>query len=64
MPLTLPNLQALVDRLPDGTLAKELVTAFAGAESIEAVRNLLRAKIDARIEEKKKELLRAEDQMA
>lgn len=61
MALTLPNLQALVDRLPDGTFAKELVTAFADAESIEAVRNDLRAKIEARIEAKKQELLRAED---
>lgn len=63
MPLSLPNLQALLDRLPEGALAKELVATFADAESIEAVRHQLSAKLTARIDEKKKELRRAEDQV-
>lgn len=63
MPLALPNLQALLDRLPQGSLARELVATFKDAESRETVRDQIRANLASRVEGKKEELRRAEDQM-
>lgn len=63
MALALPNLRALLDRLREGSLAKELVAVFSDVGSVEAIRDQLRANLTARIERKNEELRRAEDQM-
>ncbi len=63
MPFVLPNFQALLNLLPQGSLARELVATFDDAESVQAVREQLRAKLAARIEGKKEELRRAENQV-
>jgi len=55
-PLALPNLQALQEHLPDGSLAAELVAAVAGAPTEEDADRRLAAVLDDKLKAARAEL--------
>ncbi|MBN2565025.1 MAG: hypothetical protein JXB46_04885 [Candidatus Eisenbacteria bacterium] len=64
MSAMVPNLEALVELLREGSAARELVEAFRGLESLEECRACLGAVVQARLEAKLKELSNADDHVA
>ncbi|MGA8222430.1 MAG: hypothetical protein WB780_12310 [Candidatus Acidiferrales bacterium] len=53
MPHPAPNLQALIDKLPQDSLARKLVAAFETGENIEAVREKLTQIVEEEVRRKK-----------
>jgi hypothetical protein len=60
MPYPVPNLQALVDKLPEGSLARKLVAAFEAGENLDAIRQKLTEIVEEEIRRKKEEAQHAQ----
>lgn len=63
MAILLPNLAQLIDRLPTGSLARELATSCAECASLEDMREALQLVIQARMQAEVDRTTDVEDQV-
>jgi hypothetical protein len=53
MPYPAPNLEALINKLPESSLARKLVAAFETGENMEAIRQRLKEILEEEVRLKK-----------
>jgi hypothetical protein len=53
MPYPAPNLEALINKLPEGSLARKLVAAFETGENMEVIRQRLKEILEEEVRLKK-----------
>jgi len=63
MTTSMPNLPELIERLPEGSLAREMASVIEAAPSLDVARETLRALVTERIDEKTRELTHAQAQI-